>query len=346
MPDATEGRTPVETAAELVGRPALFRGLTVHAGVDLGIIDLIGDGEKSTGEIVSELDLPTRHTRRLLRALDVYGVLDSATEERYSLTPAGHRFRSDHPESLRDYLLYFYNPKRLAAIRHLPDIVTEGGPTGYDLEFDRSLFELFDVDPALSEQFNGMLSLASLGETERDLAALEAVDFSQFETICDIGGGYGELLCRLLERHPDLAGTVLELPSVLAEEDRLWAPRVGVEARCDYVAGDMFETVPRADAYILNQILHDWPDDDCRRVLSNVHEAAPEDGRLFVRERIVSEDDPEPTMIDMDIWMMMEMGGLERTQREFETLFESGGWTLEAIHDVEGDFSFMQCALV
>lgn len=346
MAEPTTDEAPIESAFELVGRSELIRGLTVHAGVALGIIDLLGDEERWTSDIASELELSVEFVGRLLRALDVHGILDTAGDGGYSLTPVGDRFRSDHPESLRDYLLYFYNPKRLAAIRHLPTIVTAGGPTGYELEFDKSLFELFDDEPELSGQFNGMLNLASLGETERDLVALEAVDFSTFDTICDVAGGYGDLLSHLLDRHPHLEGTVLELPSVLAQEDRLRAAIIGVEDRCEYVEGDMFEAVPGSDAYILNQILHDWSDEECFQILSNIHDAAPSDGRLYVRERILSEDDPEPSKVNMDIWMMLEMGGQERTRAEFERLLGQCGWKIEAIHEVEGDFSFLECAKV
>lgn len=345
MAGSREDQAPIDSAAELVGRPELFRGLTVHAGIELGIIDLIGEDVKATGEIASRLDLPYEYARRLLRALAVYGVLESVGKDEYAITSVGERFLSEHPESLREYILYFYNPKRFAAIRHLPTIVADGGPTGYEMEFGKSLFELFEEDPDFSEQFNGMLDLASLGETEQDLTALETVDFSRFATICDIGGGYGELLCRLLERHPHLEGAVLELPNVLAEDDRLWAPKIGVADRCDYVEGDMFEAVPRADAYILNQILHDWSDEECHRILTNVCEAAGNAGQLFIRERIVSEDGSEPTKIDMDMWMMMELGGRERTRAEFATLLGRAGWAIEEVLDVEGDFSFLRCTI-
>lgn len=67
---------------------------------------------------------------------------------------------------------------------------------------------------------------------------------------------------------------MLELHSVIAKEDRLWAPKLGVEDRCTYEVGDMFQEVPKADVYLMKYILHDWEDEDCIRILSNVHDAA------------------------------------------------------------------------
>lgn len=40
-----------------------------------------------------------------------------------------------------------------------------------------------------------------------------------------------------------------------------------VAARLEYVGGDMFETVPAADAYVLKFIVHDWDDEHCLRSL-------------------------------------------------------------------------------
>lgn len=342
MAGSDESSPPIESAIALVGRSEQLRGQAIHAAVDLGLVDSLGSEPKSAESIASEFEVSSEYTERLLRALEVYGVLEERNGQ-YALSAVGERFQSDHPESVRDYVLFFYNPTRFAAVRHLPDIVAEGDPTGYDLEFGNSMFEMFEKDPEFSDQFNGMQDLSSLGETQAILETLGAVDFSHFETICDVGGGYGDLLCHLLERHPHLEGTVLELPSVLEEEEHLWAPQVGVEDRCEYVAGDMFDSVPTADAYILKAILHDWSDEECVQILSNIHASAPSDGELFVRERIVDNEDPDPPTVDMDMWMMLETGGQERTEAEFQALFERSGWELTDILAVEAEASIMRC---
>lgn len=323
--------TPTERAMDLVGHAEQLHGLAVYAGVTLGVFDHL-DGEPTEARGVAEtLDLDPDHTYRLLRALGSIGVLETDDGRGFSLTPVGRRFRSDHPESVRAFVLFFYDPARLAAVQHLPDIVAAGPGTAYEREYDCGLFEYCERNPGFAQHFNGMQDLSSLGETERILDTLESYDFDRFETICDVGGGYGDLLCHILAANPHLDGSVLELPSVLAEEDRLWAPTLGVEDRCRYVEGDMFEAVPTADCYILKAILHDWPDEDCVRILSNVHQAAPDGGRLLVRERVMSSDDPSPTATTMDVWMLLETGGRERTRAEFETLFDRAGWDLDRV---------------
>jgi O-methyltransferase len=91
---------------------------------------------------------------------------------------------------------------------------------------------------------------------------------------------------------PHIKGTVLELESVISKKESLLASRLGVSERCSYVSGDMFSTtttthVPSADAYIMKMILHDWSDEECLKILSNIHKSSPEHARLFIAEHLV-----------------------------------------------------------
>jgi hypothetical protein len=53
----------------------------------------------------------------------------------------------------------------------------------------------------------------------------------------------------------------------------------------------MFQLVPSADAYVLKMILHDWNDEECVDILSNIRRASPATGQLFIAEFVV----PGPT---------------------------------------------------
>jgi hypothetical protein len=48
----------------------------------------------------------------------------------------------------------------------------------------------------------------------------------------------------------------------------------------------MFEAVPKADAYSLKMILHDWNDTECIKILSNIRKAATAPARqIFARSQ-------------------------------------------------------------
>lgn len=75
--------------------------------------------------------------------------------------------------------------------------------------------------------------------------------------------------------HPHLDGTVFDLPSVVADEAPHWAEEVGVQERCSVVGGDMFESVPTADGYVLKHVLDNWSDEACVEILSTHPRGCP-----------------------------------------------------------------------
>lgn len=316
-------------ALDLIGTDKLWSGQLLYTGVQLGILDFLGADPTPADVVADELDLDADRCYRVLRALGHFGVLNEDQERRFTLTPVGKRFQADHPDSVRHHLLVDRSPEWVLPMLHLGDIVEGGGPSGFVREFGHEFFDYLDENPAFAEVFNDHMTARSQRETEHVLEALDGYDFSEMSRVCDVGGGHGHLLCRLLETYPHLEGTVLELPSVIAEEEQLWAPKLDVADRCTYEAGNMFEAVPEADAFFMKFILHDWEDDDCGRILSNVREAAPADGRLFVIEAVIPGPNESHFAKRLDMTMMVHVGGRERTEAEYSALFEESGWTLE-----------------
>lgn len=74
------------------------------------------------------------------------------------------------------------------------------------------------------------------------LEALRDRDFSGIRTFCDGAGGYGHLMCALLQANPGLRGIVLDLPEVVEDTGEVWAAKLGLQERCRYVAGDMWRS--------------------------------------------------------------------------------------------------------
>ena len=61
---------------------------------------------------------------------------------------------------------------------------------------------------------------------------------------------------------------------------------MGLEDCCKYVKGNMFEQVPSADLYMMKMILHDWNDEECIRILLNVHKSAPDKSKAIIIEYV------------------------------------------------------------
>ena len=59
--------------------------------------------------------------------------------------------------------------------------------------------------------------------------------------------------------------------------------------------GTFFESVPSADAHILSNVIHDWPDEEAIQILENVRRVGRPGARLFLLEMIL-DGDTEPLL--------------------------------------------------
>ena len=303
-----------------------WRSQITYAGVKLGVFDALGQDGKDAAAVAKELALDSALAYRLLRALACLGLLREAPGRKFSLTAGGEFLRADHPETLRGITLLEEGPEHYAIWKHLPDMIRDGGQNAFVREFGHTAFEHPAEHPDYFRAFDEAMSSYSSTETAGVLDALAGRDLSKVSHLCDVGGGQGYLLCSLLKKYPHMKGTVLERAEVIRDERQLWAAKMGLAARCTYVAGDMFAGVPTADAYIMKHIIHDWNDDECVRIFSNIRRAAPRDARIFIAEYIVTDPETPHFAKLFDIHMMCWGTGRERTREEYAALLERAGW--------------------
>jgi O-methyltransferase domain/Dimerisation domain len=303
-----------------------WRSQILYAGVKLGIFDALGAGPKTAAVTARELGLDPALAYRLLRALGSLELLREDKDRTFSLTETGELLRSDHRQTLRGVTLLEEGPEHYALWKHLPAMVRDGKQNGFMREFGRMAFDHAVRDADYAQVFDNAMSSYSSAQAEWVLDALAAYDFSKITHLCDVGGGHGYMLARLLTQYPHLAGTVLERAEVISDSARLWAGKLGVSDRCRYVTGDMFKAAPPADAYIMKLILHDWNDDECVRILQNQLEAATPGGRVFIVEHVIPDPETSHFAKLFDIHMMCWGTGRERTQEEYVALLEKAGW--------------------
>ncbi|EER90244.1 5-pentadecatrienyl resorcinol O-methyltransferase-like [Sorghum bicolor] len=150
--------------------------------------------------------------------------------------------------------------------------------------------------------------------------------FHGLTSLVDVAGGLGGAAATIAAAFPDLKCTVLDLPQVVAK-----AP---TDTNVHYVAGDMFQSIPPANAVFLKLVLHDWNDDECVKILKNCKKAIPPrdaGGKIIIIDMVVGSEPSEPsdikhieTQILKDL-MMMNINGLERDEQEWKKIsFKAG----------------------
>jgi hypothetical protein len=157
-----------------------------------------------------------------------------------------------------------------------------------------------------------------------------AYDFSGLGEIVDVGGGSGVLLEAILRATPGLRGVLVDR---LEAAERARALLADLDGRAECVVGDFFDAVPAgAGAYLLSRVIHDWHDDDARRILATCRAAMPDGARLLLVEAILPEravDGPEA--IRMDLHMLVLFGARERTAAQFSDLLAGAGFDLRRV---------------
>jgi hypothetical protein len=147
------------------------------------------------------------------------------------------------------------------------------------------------------------------------------------ETVVDIGGGNGTVLVEFLRRHRGLRGIVFDLPETVRDEQTFGD-------RCTFVAGDFFEHVPPADAYVLSTILHDWNDERAGAILRTIRASAPKDARLIIMDAVIPPGNTSHGGKWLDLLMLVLFAGRERDEEQWRELLE--GADFEPVHIQDG----------
>jgi SAM-dependent methyltransferase len=254
-------------------------------------------------------------------------VLAEEEAGRFALTELGQCLRADAPRSMRGPVLargevyYQAAAGTVAAVRH--------GGTAFEHVHGDRFFDHLRRHPEQEAAFQASMTARSEQEAGDVVAAH---DFGGFGRLVDVGGGHGILLGAILRSAPDLHAVLVDQPAVV-EEGRRRLVAEGVADRCRLVPGDFFAEVPAgADAYVLSRVLHDWTDDDARRVLAACRAAMGPGSRLLTVEAIPPERAADqPAVIRMDLHMLVLLGARERTEAEFRRLLAGAGFEVRRV---------------
>jgi hypothetical protein len=328
---------PTEDQASLRARGELVRMAFGHMTTQvlattarLGLMDVIGEGERSAAEVAGECGANTQAMYRLLRALAALGLLVENTPGSFSLTPAGSLLRTDRRDSVRTIVEMFADPEVVRAWERLEDSLRTGRPSFVDV-YGTDFFTYLKQKPDVSAHFNAAMSQ---GTRETADVLPKHYHFSRFKTVVDVGGGDGTLLAAILREHPTTRGVVFDTPEGLSQAGTT-LEREGLAGRFTLEPGDFFASVPAGgDLYLLKSVIHDWDDEKAATILRNCRDVVPAHGRLLIIEPVFPstvDGSVPPFMYLNDLNMLVKHGGCERTRTDYEELCRRAGFTVTGI---------------
>ena len=310
----------------------------VRAMAVLSLADHLASGPRTAADLAEATGAHAPSLARLLRALVALGLCGREATGRFRLTPLGEAMRSDVPDSVRAWVLFITAPWVERGWEKLPEAVRTGEPT-FPRVHGVGFWDYLGAHPEDGVLFDAALSG---GASARAEALRASRDLSSIGTVVDVGGGQGRLLAGLLEAVPGLRGLLFDRPEVVTGADAVLRA-AGVAERCTVVGGDFFASVPPGgDAYVLAQIVHNWPDAEALAILSACHQAMAPGARLWVIEQVLPpEDAPDPSeraglaLRDLNMLVLFG-GGQERTEEEYRQLLGAAGFEEVAVIPAEG----------
>jgi hypothetical protein len=244
-----------------------------------GVADSLGEEPATASALAKATGLHAQALSRVLNLLTAHGIFERR-EGGFAHTPASRLLRADDPRSLRSLVRFWGLPVVWNAAQNL-DQAMKTGQVNPD-EFWNYLAE----NPHASRIFNDAMKAKADAQVA---ATVAAYDFSKFGLVGDIGGGQGHLLQAILAASPASRGMLFDLPNVIEQASGMSSDRLTLSA------GDFFrDEIPVCDAYVLMEVIHDWPDEESHRILKAVRRAAPNHAKLLLIEALIP-NEPGPS---------------------------------------------------
>ena len=321
---------PFETLRQISGGYGLSR--SVHVLAELNVADVLADSPQTAAELAKAVGADADALSRVLRLASAHGVFEQQGDT-FRHSPASRMLRSDHPESMRAFVRMFGLAINWDAYREL-EYSVKTGRRAMERTLPEGIWSYLGQNPEANNIFNSTMLAKAQGQIP---AIVGAGDFSRFKVIGDIAGGRGHLLSAILEAAPDSNGILFDLPHMVKEATHLASARLTLQA------ADFFkDPLPKCDAYILMEIIHDWPEKEAVAILQAIRQVAIPGAALFLIETIVPAD-PGPHWSKMlDIHMLTLLGGKQRTLREYQTLLEQSGFMFQREIDTGAGISIIE----
>ena len=322
----------------------LFSGMmktqAVHHAARLRIAELVKEGPRTVFDLAKATHTHAPSLLRLLRALASIEIFEETEPAVFSQTPLSNLLRSDIPESMHAIALLHGDEWQWHAWEGFAGSLETGIPS-FPRLFGQDMWTYFTEDnPSAGRRFQAAMTAFA---DQVNAAIVAAYDFGTANTLVDIGGGEGTLLTAILKAHPSIhKGILFDRPEVI---ERLREPmeQAGMANRCKLIAGDFFTSVPTdADIYFMKQIIKDWNDEECVKILTNCRRAMKPGGKILVAETVLFPGKETSHEKFIDLQLMVLLPGQERYEDQFRHIFLKAGFVLTRIVPTTSPYSLLE----
>lgn len=296
---------------------------------------------------------------RVLKHLAANGIIKEVGLDQYVGTPFSG---ATNDPTIGSGLIYSFEgmiptfqglPEYLAKIGYQTPTNGEDGPVQYGLRTEKPFFGILQENARLGNAFNNfMTGYAKVRPRWVDFYPIKERLLRDVGTsgpfLVDVGGGLGHELSDLHKKHPRISRQLVlqDLPSVVTQAKDSGALPEAILA----VSHDFFAPQPEefhgSRAYFMRLVLHDWPDNKCAEILSNLRQAMKKGySKLLINETVLRDTGAPWQQTSLDMTMLSMLISRERTETQWRELLTAAGLEISGIWS-EGNESVIEAVAV
>lgn len=289
-----------------------WRYMAVSTACKLDLFDHLQD-YKTAKQLAIEHSWNENSLLLLLNALHHIGFLDKK-EDLFKVNDVSELLTEKNPESLK-YACINWSAEHLTAWQNL-DFSIKTEKSSFEKLYQKPFFGYLNQYPEkLHAYHKAMYEYAK--DDYKNLP--DIIDFSQYPSVMDVGGGYGAVLESIKIKNPYVQCILFDLPQVV---QNITIPNI------KKIGGSFFEKIPiQSDAIILSRVLHDWNDEKAKLILKNCYKALHSNGVLYVIENCSDKIKIDLSLLSLNMLAICE--SYERTAQQYIEFCESTGFQLD-----------------
>lgn len=301
---------------------------TLLTAVNMELFTILAQRELSGAEIQSRLGLHSRSLYDFLDALVALGSLKRIglkETAKYRNAEDSDMFLDKNKPSYIGGMLEMCNNRLYPFWNDLEEGLKSGLPQNETKNGGKPVFEEVYANPKKLREFVSAMGGVQMGNF---MAFANQFDFSNYKTLCDIGGAGGFLSAHVSLNNPHMQCSSFDLPPVeqIAKEN---IKNMELENKVKVLSGDFFKVnFPKADVITMGNILHDWGTDDKKMLIKKAYDALPKKGALVIIENIIDDNRSENAFgLLMSLNMLIETSkGYDFSAADFSILAKEVGF--------------------
>jgi precorrin-6B methylase 2 len=303
-----------------------FASKTLLSAVELGLFTELAKRQMMGSEIAAALGLHPRAVPDFPDALVALGFLQRSgdgPDALYANTAETAMFLDRNSNGYIGGILEMANQRLYPFWADLTEALKTGAPQNETKHSGAPMFAKLYESPERLAQFMDAMSGVSAANFK---TFAQKFDFSNYKTLCDVGGATGQLSCFVATANPHMRCVSFDLPQVLPIATRR-IKEAGLSDRVTAVSGDFFaDPLPRADIVTMGMILHDWNLEKKKLLIRKAYEALPPGGAFVAIEALIDNERRKNAFgLLMSLNMLIEFGdAFDYTGADF------AGWCREA----------------